>query len=167
LNYGAKEADRSVKTMGYVMHCFACFHREAVEGLAPFFERKCPECGSKLQAAGPLWLGQLCNKQFCVLMQKEARRSTLRLKEKVQTLLFTVVKEAEAPITYYVVDKLCDKWNLSIPSLSQVINELTKKGFQTAPTHFSSKALRTDAPIETIKELLITLVSSRKSKKTI
>jgi tRNA (guanine26-N2/guanine27-N2)-dimethyltransferase len=167
LNYGAKEADKSVKAMGYVMHCFACFHRETVEGLVPFFERKCPECGSKLQAAGPLWLGQLWNKQFCVLMQKEARRSTLRLKEKVQTLLFTVVQEVEAPITYYVVDKLCDKWNLSIPSLSRVINELTKKGFQTVPTHFSSKALRTDAPIETIKELLITLVSSRKSKKTI
>ncbi len=167
LNYGAKEADKNVKGMGYILHCFECFHREALTGIVPFFERNCPECGSKLHAAGPLWLGQLWNKQFCVLMQKEAKRSTIRLKENAQALIFTVIKEAEAPLTYYVVDKLCDKWNLTIPPLSRVINELTKKVFQTTATHFSSKAVRTDAPAKAIKEILINLAGSGKSKKTI
>jgi tRNA G26 N,N-dimethylase Trm1 len=51
--------------------------------------------------------------------------------------------------------------------LSRVINELTKKVFQTVPTHFSSKAVRTDAPAKAIKEVLINLVGSGKSKKTI
>jgi tRNA (guanine26-N2/guanine27-N2)-dimethyltransferase len=149
--YGARQADKSVQTMGYLLHCFACFHREAIGGMFSSLERKCPECGSKLNVAGPLWLGKLFDGDFCSLMAKEVYRR--RLKEKrVLKLLSLTRNEIEAPITYYVVDEICDKFNLSIPPLIEVINELKNAGFQAVPTHFNSRGVRTDAPAKVVKE---------------
>ena len=47
--YGAKKADESVKTLGYILHCFNCLHRETAHH--PFGSLQCPECGSKMDYA--------------------------------------------------------------------------------------------------------------------
>jgi tRNA G26 N,N-dimethylase Trm1 len=57
-------------------------------------------------------------------------------------------------MTYFVVDKLCDKWSLTIPSFNRVTKELQKRGYEAVPTHFSPKALRTSAPASVMKEIL-------------
>jgi tRNA G26 N,N-dimethylase Trm1 len=64
-------------------------------------------------------------------------------------------------MTYFVVDKLCDKWNLTIPSFNRVIEELHKKAYEAVPSHFSPKALRTNAPASVMKEILSRLTESR------
>jgi tRNA (guanine26-N2/guanine27-N2)-dimethyltransferase len=54
--YGAKKADDSIKNIGYILHCFNCFHRETAK--KPFDKNMvCPECGSKIDYAGPCGLG--------------------------------------------------------------------------------------------------------------
>ena len=50
---------------------------------------------------------------------------------------------------------------------SQVTKELMKKGFEAAPTHFSSKAVKTNASASVIKEVITKLSGSGRSKKTI
>ena len=160
LSYGAKKADKSVESIGYVQHCFACFHRHFWYGITSYLDKACPECGSKLSSAGPLWLGQLWNKQFCYKLKKEVEASNLRLKPQILRLLFLVLGESEAPVTYFVVDKLCDKWGLAIPSFLKVVDELRKRGYVAVPTHFSPKALRTNAPARVMKEILEKLALS-------
>jgi tRNA G26 N,N-dimethylase Trm1 len=54
--------------------------------------------------------------------------------------------EAEAPVTYYVVDKMCDKLNFPVPPLAKVVNGVRKAGFQVTLTHFNSGGVKTDAP---------------------
>ncbi|MDH5268181.1 MAG: tRNA (guanine(10)-N(2))-dimethyltransferase, partial [Candidatus Bathyarchaeota archaeon] len=121
---------------------------------------KCPECGSKLNVAGPLWLGKLFDEDFCSLMAKEAYKR--RLKEKrVLKLLSLTRNEIDAPVTYYVVDKICDKFNLPIPPLIKVIDGLKSAGFQAVPTHFNSRGVRTNAPAFHIRHLLSSLSSSK------
>ena len=44
---------------------------------------KCGECGSKLDVAGPLWLGKIFDKHFCGLMEKEAEGKKLRFKRRI------------------------------------------------------------------------------------
>jgi len=166
LNYGAKEADKNVRAMGYILHCFECFHRETTKGIVPLLKRDCPKCGSQLHVAGPLWLGKMWDERFCIQMQREAKERSLRRREEILRLLFLATKEAEAPITYYVVDKLCDRWGLPIPPMSKIIAELRKNGFQAVPTHFSTKAVRTDTPTSVMKEIVTKLVV-RKTRKQI
>jgi tRNA (guanine26-N2/guanine27-N2)-dimethyltransferase len=87
LKHGAKNADSSIKNMGYILHCFKCFNRETVMGL--FWNEhsgKCGECGSKMDLAGPLWLGKIFDKKFCSLMVNEAKKRKLRLEGKVEKI---------------------------------------------------------------------------------
>jgi len=164
LSYGAKEADKNVRAMGYVLHCFECFHREITRGIVPLLKKDCPECGSRLQAAGPLWLAEMWDERFCVQMRREAKKRNLRRREEILRLLSLTTQEAEAPITYYVVDKLCDKWSLPVPPMSRIVAKLRNKGFQAVPTHFSSKAVRTDAPASVMREIVTKLACFRKQE---
>jgi tRNA (guanine26-N2/guanine27-N2)-dimethyltransferase len=155
IKYGAKKADESIKNMGYILHCFHCFHRETKKELFPV-ERsgKCSQCGSKISVAGPLWLGKIFDKEFCELMEQEIKQRKFRLSERIGKILALVKSEAEAPITYYVVDKLCDAQGLPVPSIKKVIEALKEGGFQACLTHFNSNGIRTDASAMDMKGLL-------------
>ena len=154
IRYGAKKADASIKSLGYVLHCFNCFHRETANTFSPRFFEKCPECGSKMSWAGPLWLGKIFDKQFCEAIAQENRRTPLRNSRKITKLLALTKDEAEAPTTYYVIDQISDKLALPVPAVSVMLHSLRDKGFQAVPTHFNSRGIRTDAPALNMQELL-------------
>lgn len=153
IKYGAKKADESIKNMGYIMHCFKCFHRETVKGKF-LNERsgKCSKCGSKTDIAGPLWLGYICDKQFCMLMEKEVERRAFKNGDEIRKILALIRNEVDAPITYYVLDKLCDKMALPVPSVKNFLKILKEKGFQACSTHFNPKGIRTDAPTSSMMD---------------
>jgi tRNA G26 N,N-dimethylase Trm1 len=73
-------------------------------------------------------------------------------------MLAIIKTEVEAPITYYVVDKLCDSLNLPVPPIRKVSEALIREGFQASPTHFSSCGIRSNAPASKLKETLPSLV---------
>jgi tRNA (guanine26-N2/guanine27-N2)-dimethyltransferase len=155
LDYGAKMADQTLSNMGYVLHCFKCFHRESLKGLSGLgHAEKCPECNSKLSVGGPLWLGKMLDKNFCQLMEEEAKCKKLGKNEKIQKILALAKNEADAPIGYYVVDRLCDALNLPVPSVKSVAEILRKEGFQSCLTHFSPKGIRSNASATKMKELV-------------
>lgn len=160
VHYGAKVADNSVKQMGYILHCFSCFHRETVSRIASFLKPACPNCGSKLNVAGPLWLGSITKKSFCSMMLKDVEGRVLKNKKRLLKLLQLVQNEAEGQITYYVVDKICDKLNLPAPPQRSVLNKLKKDGFQAVLTHFNSRGVRTDASASKVTETIKVLSSN-------
>ena len=155
IEYGAKKADEALKNMGYVLHCFECFHRESLNGLhAVERSGKCSECESKLSIAGPLWLGKLSDTRFCDLMQEEAGRRKFRQSERIGKTLTLIKEENDAPIGYYVIDKLCDALNLPVPSVRKVAENLRKKGFKSTLTQFNPKGLKSNAPSSEMAKLL-------------
>jgi tRNA (guanine26-N2/guanine27-N2)-dimethyltransferase len=155
IEYRAKNADESIKNMGYLLHCFKCFHREKQNNMFTVQRLdRCSECGSKLNIAGPLWLGRLFDARFVELMENEAQQRRLGFAQRLQKMLTLIKTEVEAPITYYVVDKLCDSLNLPVPSVKKVVEALTNEGFQASLTHFSSRGIRSNAPASKIREIL-------------
>jgi tRNA (guanine26-N2/guanine27-N2)-dimethyltransferase len=158
--YGAKRADNSLRKTGHILHCFTCLHRATSKGIFSSFKQECPECGSRVSAAGPLWLGKIFDKEFCALMERELKGRDFKNQKMIHKLLSLSRDEAEAPPTYYVTDKICDKLNLPIPPLIEVMKELRKAGFQASPTHFSSRGIRTDAPANVVKEIVANLVTN-------
>lgn len=157
--YGAKKADENVTNMGYILHCFKCLHRELARG---FFlikhSGKCIECGSKINVAGPLWIGKLSDGQFCELVKKEVRRRAFKQGKKIRKILTLIENEVETPITYYVVDKLCGTLNLPVPPVKKVIEALEERGFQAFLTHFNATGIRSNASASDMKELLLKIV---------
>ena len=160
ISYGAKKADVAVKNLAYILHCFNCLHRETAK--KPFAKRieKCPECGSKMDYSGPLWLERIFDKRFCELMAQENTRIAFKNSGKITKLLALAKDEAEAPATYYVIDKISAKLALPMPSVSNMLQNLRHKGFQAFPTHFNSRGIRTAAPALTVQKLLQKLVAA-------
>jgi tRNA (guanine26-N2/guanine27-N2)-dimethyltransferase len=154
IDYGAKKADTSVKSLGYVLHCFNCFHRELAEAVSPRLFEKCPECGSKMSWAGPLWLKKIFDSHFCEAMMKENKRTPLRNSRKITKLLSLAKDEAEAPTTYYVIDQISDRLSSVVPSVSIMLRNLRDNEVQAVKTHFNSRGIRTNASALIMQELL-------------
>ena len=152
IEYGAKKADESVKNLGYVLHCYNCLHRETAK--TAFEVDTCPECSGKIDYAGPLWLGNIFDKTFCESMEKENEHVALRNSGRIDKLLTLAKNEAEAPPTYYVIDKVSNKLRLPVPSLEAMTKLLISSGFSAVPTHFNSRGLRTEAPALKISDLV-------------
>ncbi len=155
LKHGAEKADGSLGEMGYILHCFKCFHRETINKNSLIGHGgKCLECGSKMDFSGPLWLGKLFDERFCNLMESEAKKKRLKSKGKIRKILTLIKEECDAPAAYYVLDRLCDKMDLLVPSVKKVLYLLKEKGFQASPTHFNPKGIRTNASAVEMKALL-------------
>ncbi|MEM2419714.1 MAG: tRNA (guanine(10)-N(2))-dimethyltransferase [Candidatus Bathyarchaeia archaeon] len=159
LKHGAHKADESLRRMGYILHCFNCLYREvAHEDTLLGHASKCPNCDSKMEYAGPLWLGKIADEKFCTLMEKEAKKRQFKTKKRAQKILALVKAECRAPPTYYVLDKICSGMRASMPSIRATIETLKKEGFEAYLTHFNSRSIKTNAStvevIAAVKRLL-------------
>jgi tRNA (guanine26-N2/guanine27-N2)-dimethyltransferase len=156
--YGCQKADESLKNKGYILHCFHCMHREIapkIFGLSVL----CPECGAKMDYAGPLWIGPIADQGFVQRIIAENQTVTFRNNAKINKLLNKIKDEATAPSTYYVIDKLSGKDNLPAPANQVFLDVLQKAGFKAVPTHFNPRGIKTDAPASEMHKLLSQLTS--------
>jgi tRNA (guanine26-N2/guanine27-N2)-dimethyltransferase len=161
IEYGAKNTDESLKNMGYVLHCFKCFHRESFRGLAVVgHDGKCSECESKLSVSGPLWLGRLTDKQFLELMEKEAKQMTLANPARIERILALSQGELKDSVGYYVVDKLCDFLGLPVPAVKKAAEAIRNEGFEASATHFSPRGIRSNVPATIVQRLLREMVKA-------
>lgn len=160
VEHGAKNADESLRHMGYVAHCFNCLHRHAVSTITPGEESiVCPECGSPLSYGGPLWLGPLFDKKFCKRMLKELTKKKLNQRKRIEGILKLAIKESEAPLSYFVIDKISDKLNTRVPPVAKVAELLRENHFDATLTCFSPKALRTNAPSKSVTSLVLKAIT--------
>jgi tRNA (guanine26-N2/guanine27-N2)-dimethyltransferase len=157
--YGCKKADQTLENIGYIFHCFNCMHRETTRN--SFSNLHCPECGAKMEHAGPLWIDRIIDLDFLDSIIKESKKTAFKNNDKISNLLTLSRIEALAPATYYVVDKLSGKFNLPTPSVQEFIAALRTSGFQAAQTHFNSRGIKTNASATTMQSLLKRIVSAK------
>ena len=139
--------------MGYVSHCFNCFHREIGRGFAGTLPSVCPECGDTLKRCGPLWIGALADSEFCILLLEKLHEMGSDMH--IPAGIFDKIsKEADAAPTYYVIDRICDKFNLPIPRTEVVMEKIVERGYKVVGTHFNPKGLKTESPARVVKEAI-------------
>lgn len=159
IGYGAQKADESLKTLGYVLHCFKCLHRETAS--KPFSSSlQCPQCSTKMEYAGPLWLGKILDRQFIELMQNENAHMAFRNGAKIAKLLALTKDEADTPPTYHVLDQVSQNLGLPVPSVATFLQTLRDNGYLAVPTHFNSRGVRTDASTMEVQRLMRKLVAA-------
>jgi tRNA (guanine26-N2/guanine27-N2)-dimethyltransferase len=164
VEYGARKADASLEEMGFALHCFKCFHRESIREPVRFeCSSKCPECGSELSVAGPLWVGKISDRAFCELIGQEIERRTLKSAGRIERMLTLVETESGSPVGYYVVDEMCDAFGLPVPSVKKVVEALRNQGFDSDLTHFNVRGIRSRAPARVLSNILKELASSVRS----
>ncbi|MGE5533266.1 MAG: tRNA (guanine(10)-N(2))-dimethyltransferase [Bacillota bacterium] len=160
VGYGCQKADESIKSTGYILHCFNCMHRETVRQTFGK-SNHCPECESNMEHAGPLWIGSISDACFIEQIIKENRNTAFKNSAKITKLLTLTKAEAEEPPTYYVIDKLSGKLNLPAPSNQAFLTALQHSGFQAVTTHFNPRSIKTAAPALAMHKVLRELVDAK------
>ena len=152
---GSKRTDESLKNIGYISHCKNCLHRQTSNGLASPIADLCPVCGEKLVHAGPLWLGDIQNKDFIQKMIDEAEFKKINSEKEALKLLNKCLVEADAPATFFDVHAICKSLKISAPKFDLILEELEKEGFVAIKTHYNPLGIKTDANIEDIQNILL------------
>jgi len=87
-------------------------------------------------------------------MRREVKHKVLKQREKIVKTLDFIIEESNAPATYYVLDKICDKMALPVPSTRKIVKTLKEKGFEATATHFNPKGIRTNAKAAMLIEIV-------------
>jgi tRNA (guanine26-N2/guanine27-N2)-dimethyltransferase len=150
---GIKHVDKTLKSMGFSIHCPTCGFREPVYGLAVHIEKECPVCGKLTQVAGPMWLGPFREPGFCDEVISELEVHPLNTKDKAKKLITFCRDELEIPM-FYDQHVICKQLGVSATGIETLIEAIRAYGFEASRTHFSGTSFRTDAPIPKIKEII-------------
>jgi len=134
--------------LGYIIHCKSCVSRESVMKQ----EETCKICHSKLDVAGPLWVGQLFEKEFVMKMNEVIPK--LVVDKRCEKILEKCVLESEMPPTYYTLDEIASKMQKPPLKMKNMIKKLQDAGFVASPTSLNPNGFRTDCSIDEIIKLL-------------
>ena len=154
---GPTKTDKSLKNIGYISHCKNCLHRQTSNGLAGPIEEFCPICGEKLIHAGPLWLGDIQDKEFIEKMIGQTEHKKINTEKQALKLLNSCLLEANAPATFFDVHAICKSLKISAPKLDLIFDEMKNEGFIAIKTHYNPLGIKTDANIRDIQKILIKL----------
>ena len=154
LERGARKADRSLGSMGYLLHCPECLSRgtATVEEMGDF--RRCDACGSRMGVGGPMWLGDLADEAFCDEMLAVSDRSSLSSDRRLMRLIRQVRGEAGLEPSFYNMDTLCSRLGIASLSLGDILSALGGAGYEAARTHFHERGVKTDASAAELENVL-------------
>jgi tRNA (guanine26-N2/guanine27-N2)-dimethyltransferase len=114
-----------------------------------------------MEFAGPLWIGNISDLKFIDQIIQENQKTAFKNSAKITKILTLTKREATAPATYYVIDKLSEKLKLPGPSVQAVLAGLKDIGFQAVPTHFNTRGIKTDAPALIMQKILREIVAPK------
>jgi len=154
LVYGARITDSIIAQMGYILHCEKCLHRITSKGSYPKAERKCPECGTIMKVAGPLWLGETSDLIYCGNLLENAYKKDVQWEPRLINLITMIRDEIGYPPYFFQVDEISSRLKLSSQNLETLIIKLRKEGFKAVRTHFNPRGIKTDAPVTQLANVL-------------
>ena len=152
LTLGAKRADVSASMLGYITSCAACGWR-ASYSLTASIPTSCARCGGAVLRGGPMWLGPISSDQFIEQLMSQGMEH-LNTAVRIMKMLATLLSENGLPPSYYVIDNICSRLKRDVPALEDVLEAVRSKGFASSQTHFHPKAIKTDAPISVIEDVV-------------
>jgi tRNA (guanine26-N2/guanine27-N2)-dimethyltransferase len=152
LRPGTEAADRSLQHIGYIHQCLRCPTRTEQPGLIAEIP-SCPDCGGKMRAIGPLWLGAIADKTLLSRMLEALPSRLLNTRSELHTLLARCEEELELS-SHYEYHRLAGDLGRSPPPLEPVLAHLAEQGYHASRAHYSGTALKTDAPVEAIRQAL-------------
>ncbi|MEM1574359.1 MAG: tRNA (guanine(10)-N(2))-dimethyltransferase [Nitrososphaerota archaeon] len=155
IDKGARKADKNLEKLGWVTYCKKCLHREVIEGIWSKIDYYCQFCNSKKDYAGPLWIGNTCDKNFCqeMLNEIEINENYFNNFSKAKKIIELLKGEVDYPPFYYVSHEISSYIKKPPPKLNYIIEKIISKKFSAVLTHYDPKGFKTNAPLEVILEV--------------
>lgn len=138
------------ENIGYILHCKTCGNRKVINEQ----EKSCEICNGSVDLAGPLWIGQLFEKQFLETVKDEIPNYIVD--KNCEKVISKSILESEKPGTYFTLDEIASKMKVSPLRLDRAISKLESNGFVASPTSLNPTGFRTNARIDQILEIFST-----------
>ena len=138
------------ENIGYILHCKTCGNRKVINEQ----EKSCEICNGSIDLAGPLWIGQLFEKQFLETVKDEIPNYIVD--KNCEKVISKSILESEKPGTYFTLDEIASKMKVSPLRLDRAISKLESNGFVASPTSLNPTGFRTNARIDQILEIFST-----------
>ena len=138
------------ENIGYILHCKTCGNRKVINEQ----EKSCEICNGSIDLAGPLWIGQLFEKQFLETIKDEIPNYIVD--KNCEKVISKSILESEKPGTYFTLDEIASKMKVSPLRLDRAISKLESNGFVASPTSLNPTGFRTNARIDQILEIFST-----------
>jgi len=148
---GINPAKERLRKMGWISYCPKCMAIYAKKWLEEPLTI-CDICGSKIDYAGPLWLGELTDKEIAFKIFSRAYEDPEVYRESLK-LLDALRKEDTTLIGYFPVNVLAEKLKTSPIKPLKLIKGLKELGYRATITHIDPSGIKTDAPPEILDEV--------------
>jgi tRNA (guanine26-N2/guanine27-N2)-dimethyltransferase len=149
---GATAADRAMDRIGYVMQCPRCLYRTEQTGLLPG-EEACALCSAGLVPVGPLWTGGINDGITLKDMREALPDLTLGTGSQIGRLIDLCLQELDTS-SHYDYHLIAKGLRVSPASIGSVIERLRDLGYRASRAHYSGRALKTDAPLPVLQEVI-------------
>ncbi|MHA1686517.1 MAG: tRNA (guanine(10)-N(2))-dimethyltransferase [Candidatus Heimdallarchaeaceae archaeon] len=150
-----EEANKQHKKIGFVYYCGDCsyFRIEPFDEISTEF--RCARCDNLLKKAGPMWLGELYDKELIEQMALINNNKDLQSKKQIDKMLKYLKEEHSLPPLFYYVPYLKKQFNTHCNlKISEIVEKLITKGFAASRTIFNPNSVKTNAPYEVLKEII-------------
>jgi tRNA (guanine26-N2/guanine27-N2)-dimethyltransferase len=155
IDRGAKKADSSLQKIGYVLHCHKCSQRNTLSMKELYEERICSVCGSEMQVAGPMWIGDLADTSFCEKMLKKSEVLGVGANRRLMDIISLVRDEIGFPPGFYKIDIICSRKGLPSVPTDLVLKSLRDEGHRAFLTHIDSRGIKTDASLFELENAIV------------
>ena len=145
-----KLTKKSPEKNGFVSLCRNCLARKWGSKKV----EKCA-CGSKMDYAGPLWLGETSEKAFVEKMLGLLKKRKYSESRSIEKMLLPLAAEIGMPPFFYDLHEISEKLITYSPKTAAVLEKLREKGFTGSLTHYEPTGIRTDAPVEELKKCFV------------
>jgi len=149
---GAGAADNTLKQIGFILQCPKCTYREEHPGMVPP-TASCPHCNVQLGFIGPLWLGSIRNTEVLLQMKEQLDSLELGTKKDLKKLIDLCIDELPTS-SFYDYHHIAKRLKVSPPDINTVLERIHDAGYAATRTHFSGYGIKTEAPLESIKEAI-------------
>lgn len=152
IKHGAKQADETLRGMGYIEQCRSCGRWRSAPGIVCRSGGVCAYCGERAEVAGPLWLGPIQDREAIGRALAVLERSQA-CSDRAVRLLQLCADEIDEPM-YYDHHRLCRRFKVAPGTADDLVEDLRTAGWKASRTHFTGVGIKTDAPFEVIRDIL-------------
>lgn len=140
---GPRRADNLLEKVGYLLYCEKCLYRKSVA--LEELQSRCPYCDNRLLMAGPLWLGELWDRELVESMWE--KRGRVDISETTSRLLKRIRQEAKVnSVGFYTVSGFSKAFRIGQPPPIERFLEV----FEGVRTHFTGEGFRTSLDHEEV-----------------
>ncbi|CAD6252044.1 unnamed protein product [Miscanthus lutarioriparius] len=128
----------------------------AVPNFCPTVPEVCSECGHKFVMGGPIWSDPIHDKKWAtsILSDIHAMREAYPAYPKISAILTSVSEELlEAPL-FVSLHNLCAILKCTNPTMVMLQSAIRNAGYQVSGSHVDPLALKTNAPMSVIWDIM-------------